>query len=255
VSAPVTVKLGGHAGAHAMGIGELAAAAGPGWVVVHGGGAEVASWSRRLGLDPASIDGLRVTDPATLEVVVAVLRGLVNARLVAALAAQGVPAVGLAGVDADLLQVARFDDRLGEVGRVTDVRLDVLDRLGEAGFVPVVAPIARDGAALLNVNADEVAGAIAGARGGRLVLLTDVPGVRTGSGIVDRLTVEDAESILADGTAEGGMVPKLRAAIAAAEAGVDVTIADGTNFRAVRAVLGGGATGTRVVAARAARAT
>jgi acetylglutamate kinase len=251
----VTLKLGGQAGAHAAGVEVVASCAVPGWVVVHGGGGEVAAWSRRLGLEPSSIEGLRVTDDDTLEVAVAILRGLVNARLVAALAATGLAAIGLAGVDADLLRGERFDERLGAVGRVTSVNVELLDRLATDGLVPVVAPIARGaGAELLNVNADEVAAAVAAARGGRLVLLTDVPGVRDGAGVVERLTTDEATALLADGTAAGGMVPKLRAAVAAAGAGCEVTIADGTDASAVRAAFEGRPTGTVIVGARTAGA-
>ena len=254
MTAPVTVKLGGQAGAHAAGVGVLAASAGAGWVVVHGGGVEVGAWSRELGLEPATIDGLRVTDDRTLEVAVAVLRGLVNARLVATLVERGLAAVGLAGVDGDLLRAETFDDRLGHVGRVKSVNVPLFDRLAATGVVPVVAPIVRGtGAQLLNVNADDAAAAIAAARGGRLVLLTDVPGVRDGGGLVERMNVEEAAVLLKDGTAAGGMAPKLRAAVAAAEAGCEVTIADGTDAAAVRAALDGGPTGTTVVAGGATR--
>jgi len=243
----LTIKLGGVAGAHAASLGLLGERAAPGWLIVHGGGNEVGDWSRRLGHEPATVDGLRVTDPATLEVAVAVLRGLVNARLVASFVAAGVSAIGLGGADGDLLRAERFDARLGEVGRVVRVNTALLATLAEAGHVPIVAPIARGpGAELLNVNADEVAGALAAARGGRLLLLTDVPGVLRGTKLVPALTTDEVEALLADGTAHGGMVPKLRAALTAARAGCEVTIADGTDQAAVRAVLDGMTTGTTV---------
>jgi acetylglutamate kinase len=134
-----TIKLGGVAGAHATALATLAERAEPGWVIVHGGGNEVADWSRRLGHEPATIDGLRVTDDATLPVVVAVLRGLVNARLVAAFVAAGVPAIGLGGVDGDLLRAERFDDRLGHVGRITWVR-SIAPLLKSASICASVVP-------------------------------------------------------------------------------------------------------------------
>ena len=247
----VTIKLGGTAGTHAASLAVLVERAEPGWVVVHGGGTEVGDWSRRLGVEPETVDGLRVTDPATLEIVVAVLRGLVNARLVATFAAGGVvDAIGLSGVDGDLLRAERFDPRIGEVGRITDVNGRLLAALTAAGQVPIVAPIARgDGAQLLNVNADEVAGAIAAARGGRLLLLTDVPGVLRDGEPVATLSAEEAEGLLADETASGGMRPKLRAAVTAARAGCDVAIVDGRSPEAVRAALDGVTTGTTVTAA------
>ena len=102
-SSVLTIKLGGTAGAHAASLAVLVERAEPGWVIVHGGGAEVGEWSRRLGIEPATVDGLRVTDPETLDIAVAVLRGLANARLVATFVAGGVAAIGLSGVDGDLL--------------------------------------------------------------------------------------------------------------------------------------------------------
>ena len=251
---PLTIKLGGVAGAHGAALSVLASRAIPGWVIVHGGGNEVDDWSRRLGIEPATVDGLRVTDDATLDVAVAVLRGLVNARLVAAFATAGVSAVGLGGADGGLLEADAFDERLGNVGRISGVDAGVLDALAAAGHVPIVAPIARGpGARLLNVNADEVAGAIAAARGGRLLLLTDVPGVERGGRLMPSLTPEQAEAMLTDGSAHGGMVPKLRASIAAARAGARVAILDGTDPAAVGAALDGVANGTIVTGAPAAR--
>jgi acetylglutamate kinase len=250
----LTIKLGGVAGVHAASVAVLSERAQPGWVIVHGGGNEVGDWSQRLGLTPATLDGLRVTDPATLEVAVAVLRGLVNARLVAAFVAAKVSAIGLGGADGDLLVAERFDPRLGEVGRVVRVNTGLLATLAGSGHVPIVAPIARgDGDELLNVNADEAAGAIAAARGGRLLLFTDVPGVLRGTQLVASLAADEAEAMLADGNADGGMVPKLRAAVAAARAGCEVAIVNGTDPEAVRAALDGTTTGTTVTAASAAR--
>lgn len=250
----LTIKLGGTAGAHAASLAVLVERAEPGWVIVHGGGAEVGDWSRRLGVEPRAVDGLRVTDPDTLLIAVAVLRGIVNARLVATFVASGVAAIGLSGVDGDLLGAERFDPRLGEVGRISRVNAPLLAALAGAGQVPLVAPIARGtGSELLNVNADEVAGAIAAARGGRLLLLTDVPGVLRDGEPVSTLTADEADGMLADETASGGMRPKLRAAVTAARAGCAVAIVDGRNPEAVRAALDGTLTGTTVTAAAAAR--
>jgi acetylglutamate kinase len=250
---PITIKLGGVAGAHGAALEILAERAVPGWVIVHGGGNEVGDWSQRLGIEPRAVDGLRVTDPVTLEIAIAVLRGLVNARLVAALVARGVPAIGLCGADGDLLRAERFDERLGEVGRIGSVNTALLEDLAAAGQVPIVAPIARGtGVDLLNVNADEVAGAIAAARGGRILLLTDVEGVRRGGELLPTLDADDVEAIVADGTASGGMVPKLRAAVTAARSGCTVSITDGTDPDAVRRALDGTTNGTTVTAASAA---
>jgi acetylglutamate kinase len=246
---PVTIKIGGVAGQHADSLAWLARNAPPRTVVVHGGGNEVAEWSRRLGLEPRTHDGLRVTDPDTLEVVVAVLAGLVNSRLVAALEAEGRSAVGLTGADGALLRLRRRASELGEVGEVVSADASLLETLVAAGRLPVVASIGLHQGALLNVNADEVAGAVAAARGGLLLLCTDVPGVQRDGELLDRLNAPAAEAMLADGSASAGMRPKLRAALVAAAAGCEVRIVDGRSPLALEAALGGGSAGTLVTAA------
>jgi acetylglutamate kinase len=244
----VTIKLGGIAGRHADALQVVARDAGQDAVVVHGGGNEVADWSRRLGIEPIFRDGLRVTDAATLEVAVAVLAGLVNTRLVAALTAAGRRSIGLTGVDGGLLSLRRRDG-LGEVGEVIDVDITLLATLVEAGTLPVVASIGADDHGLLNVNADEAAGAIAAARGGLLLLCTDVPGVQRGADVIGRLAGAEAAAMLADGSASAGMRPKLRAALAAARAGCEVRIVDGRSAADVERALRGEAAGTMVTAA------
>lgn len=252
---PLTVKLGGLAGAHRASLAVIAANADPSCVVVHGGGHEVADWSRRLGVEVSFHDGLRVTDPATLDVAVAVLAGLVNARLVAAFAATGRPAVGLSGGDAGLLRLERADPALGEVGHAVGADTGVLELLTGAGLLPVVSSIGSDGrGALLNVNADEAAGVIAAARGGRLLLCSDVPGVAREGRTLSDLSTDDAAQMLTDGGASAGMLPKLSAAITAARAGCEVWILDGRSPDAVATALSGGAIGTRVTAETAAEA-
>lgn len=247
---PVTIKVGGVAGTHARSLRWLARSAPPTTVVVHGGGNEVAEWSRRHGLEPRTHDGLRVTDPDTLDVVVAVLGGLVNTRLVAALAGAGRAAVGLTGADGGLLQLRRHDPVLGEVGTVDGVVPALLDALLREGLLPVVASVGVDPAGdLLNVNADEVAGALAAARGGLLLLCTDVPGVQRNGHVLSHLDAAAAEAMLEDGSASAGMRPKLRAALVAARAGCDVRIVDGRSVAALDAALQGAAAGTMVTAA------
>lgn len=245
----MTVKVGGVAGQHAESLAWLARSAPPETVIVHGGGNEVAEWSRRLGLEPRTHDGLRVTDPDTLEVVVAVLAGLVNSRLVAALEADGRSAVGLTGADGALLQLRRRDAELGEVGEVVGADASLLETLVAGGRLPVVASIGLHGGALLNVNADEVAAAIAAARGGLLLLCTDVPGVQRDGRVLDHLEASAAEAMLADGSASAGMRPKLRAALMAASAGCEVRIVDGRSAAALDAALRGDTSGTLVTAA------
>ena len=245
----VTVKIGGAAGQHAASLEAVARCAPPDTVVVHGGGSEVAAWTRRLGLEPRLEDGLRVTDPETLEVVVAVLGGLVNTRIVAALASAGRPAIGLTGADGGLLQLRRREPTLGEVGEVISADGSLLATLVGAGATPVVASLGLYQGCLLNVNADEVAAAIAIARGGLLLLCTDVAGVLRDGEIIERLDAEDAERMLVDGSASAGMRPKLRAALAAAAAGCEVRIIDGRSSADLERALRGESAGTMVTAA------
>jgi acetylglutamate kinase len=245
--APLTIKLGGVAGRHAESVRFVAALAPRDTVVVHGGGNEVAEWSRRLGLEPRTHDGLRVTDPETLEVAVAVLGGLVNTRLVAALHAHGRRSVGLTGADDGLLRLRRRQPELGEVGEVVGSDPALVSTLVEAGTLPVVASLGVDDhGSLLNVNADEAAGAIAAARGGMLLLCTDVEGVLRDGQVVEALSPQDAERMLEDGSASAGMRPKLRAAVAAARAGCSVRIVDGRSAVALERALAGDAIGTLV---------
>jgi acetylglutamate kinase len=252
---PLTVKLGGVAGAHRDSVEVIAREADGSCVVVHGGGRQLGEWQRRLGLQPRANDGLRVTDEATLEVAVAVLAGLVNTTLVAAFGAEGRPAVGLTGADAGLLRLEAADPRFGRVGNAAGADVSLLDRLTAAGLLPVIASVgAGPDGGLMNVNADEVAGAIAAARGGRLILCSDVPGVARERVTLAQLTAEDAAAMLTDGTATTGMLPKLRAAIRAAEAGCEVLIVDGRSAEAVSAALAGEPVGTLVTSAASAPA-
>jgi acetylglutamate kinase len=219
-------------------------------VVVHGGGRRLSAWLERLGIESRFEAGRRVTDDAALEVAMAILGGLVNVELVAALERLGVRAAGLTGIDAGLVAAERVEE-LGRVGRVIGGRPDVVLALLERGIVPVVAPLALDAdGAICNVNADEVAAGIAAGLGARLVLLTDTDGVRDAGGHrIDELARPRVEALIADGTISGGMIPKVRSALAAIEAGCrEVIIADGRSPDALpRAVAGHGA-GSRIVA-------
>src|SRR5688500_5985137 len=186
-------------------------------VLVHGGGKRITEWLARLGV-PSRFEGrLRVTDAQSLEVAAAVLRGVVNSELVAALRDLGVDAVGLSGVDGGLLVAERIPE-LGLVARVTDLRRDLLDAILVGGRVPVVAPLARDADGIVcNVNADDAAAGIAAALGARqLVLLTDAGGVRDAGGhTLDTRPAAEAEHRIDGGVVAGGMVPTARAALSA----------------------------------------
>ena len=225
LAAPIVIKLGGRAleapGAARELAAELAQMRG-GSLLVHGGGAEVTQWSEKLGLAPRFLDGLRVTDPATLEVAVAVLSGLTNKRLVATLRAAGVDAVGLAAMDGGTVEVVRHEDaaRLGAVGRVVAVRPQLLETLLAQGRTPVLASIGADGEQMLNINADDLAAGIAAALHAQaLLLLSDTPGLRLDGRIVPRLNAGEVMAALAHPDVKDGMRPKLRAAAAAIEAG------------------------------------
>ncbi len=253
VTAALTIKLGGVAADAREALAVVAAHAHPSCVLVHGGGREVDAWSARLGLRPATHEGLRVTDPATLEVVTAVLAGVVNTRLVTMLGTLKRPAVGLTGADAGLLRIDPAAEALGAVGVPRTADATLLEVLLAAGFLPVVASLAADDAGQLrNVNADDVAAAIAAARGGRLLLGTDVAAVMRDGAPIAELSVRDAESMLASGEASAGMRPKLRAALRAAAAGCEVLILDGRSPAAIAEALAGGTPGTRIGAAAAA---
>jgi len=240
------------------------AAAGP-LVVVHGGGKEIDAALKAAGIEKRQVDGLRVTDDATLEVVVAVLAGAVNTRFVAALNIAGVPAVGLTGADASCGLAATapphhaVDGRVVDLGRVgvpesgADMRL--LHTLTAERFVPVIACIGlgRDGR-LLNVNADTFAGHLAARlRARRLVIAGTTPGVLDGAGTtIPALGADGIARLVHEGTATAGMIAKLRACEQALAAGVDdVVIVDGRD----RAALEGAASSaaperaTRLVAA------
>lgn len=218
-------------------------------VLVHGGGKRVTEWLERLGVPTRFEGGLRVTDPAALEVAAAVLRGVVNSELVAALRDVGCDAVGLSGVDGGLLIGERVPD-VGLVATVTGIRRDLLDSLLVAGQVPVVAPLARDQEGIVcNVNADDAAAGIAAGLGARqLVLMTDVDGVRdAGGNKLDSITVAEAEALIADGTIRGGMVPKVKAALSAlAWDDAEAIIADSAAENALVRALEDPTFGTRV---------
>jgi len=187
-------------------------------VLVHGGGPEISEWMRRVDKKPAFVEGLRVTDQETLDIACMVLRGKVNAELVARLNNAGIPAVGLCGADGGLFRAIQRDSRLGYVGDVVRVDLRLLASVTAQGYLPVVAPIALgDGGQLLNVNGDTAAGELAAALcAEKLIFFTDVPGIQDREGkLLSRLTAAEAEALIASGAVTGGMIPKVRACVRA----------------------------------------
>ncbi|MFT4715062.1 MAG: acetylglutamate kinase [Paracoccaceae bacterium] len=200
-------------------------------IIVHGGGPMINEMLTRLEIKSEFVNGKRVSDAATVEVVEMVLSGRVNNRIVQAINDQGGKAVGLSGKDANLLVCDLVDPALGLVGDPTDVDPGVLTDLAASGYIPVVAPlgVGRDGATL-NINGDTVAGAIAAAMNAdRLLLLTDVSGIKNAKGeVVTRMDPDQVRAMIADGTISGGMIPKAETALAAIEGGVRaVVILDG----------------------------
>lgn len=212
-------------------------------VVVHGGGPQIGAMLDKLEIRSEFREGLRVTDDATMNVVEMVLVGSVNKEIVNQINQAGAKAVGLSGKDGMLLHaekkamVVNRDNLppeiidLGNVGRVTRVETALLHSLIQDGFVPVIAPVGVDSAGhTYNINADSVAGAVAGAlRAKRLILLTDVAGVLDREGqLIHSIRVRDAAGLFEDGTVSGGMIPKLNCCMEAIEQGVDkVMIVDG----------------------------
>lgn len=248
------VKVGGAEvsdAASAAALAERIAGRGGRTVLVHGGGREVSDLQRALGSEPEWRDGLRITTEAGMRCVSMVLSGLVNKRLAAALVGAGADAVGISGEDAGLIRAVPLrGGALGRAGEPVEVRAALLRTLLDAGLLPVVSPVARgeDGGPL-NVNADDAAAAVAAALGAdELLLVSDVAGVLDGGAVVPELDGAGVEALAAAGTAAGGMLPKLRAALRAAEAGVRVRIGG-------REMLDDPAAGTRVRASAPAAAT
>jgi acetylglutamate kinase len=196
-------------------------------VLVHGGGQHIDAMLARLGMAKRTHAGLRITDDATLEIVVGVLGGMVNKLIVSELAALGVQAAGISGSDAGTLIAEPHPPidgvELGHVGNVVEANPTLVNALLLCGVLPVVSSIAiSKSGALLNVNADSAAAALAAALGARsLQFLTDVDGLLDAAGgVVDTLTPAGAQQLVADGVVHGGMLPKLGAALGAMRAGV-----------------------------------
>jgi acetylglutamate kinase len=227
-TASVVIKYGGHAmtqpdlqAAFAADLAQLAVQ-GMDFALVHGGGPQISALLDRLHIESRFVDGLRVTDPATLEAVEMVLCGQVNKAVVSELAAHGVRAVGVSGRDGGLMRARVRRPELGQVGTVEAVDPALVRCLLAGGFVPVVAPLANgpDGQAL-NINADTAAGALAGAlKAEYFVLISDVPGVLDAQGrLIPSLNRREIEALQQAGVISGGMIPKVQACLDALDAG------------------------------------
>ena len=223
------VKIGGRAQQASALIPALASAwrATPGaLVVVHGGGDEVTAMQRSLGRDPQFVDGRRVTTDDDIAILRMTLSGVVNKRLVAALVAHGVPAVGISGEDAALLSAEPIDaTTMGRAGAPAHANVHLVRHLLRGGFLPVISPLARDArsdsADALNVNGDDAAAAIAGAlHAAELLLIADVPGVLEGGDVIATLDPGRMHALVGAGTVTAGMIAKLEASSRALMAGV-----------------------------------
>lgn len=200
-------------------------------VIVHGGGPQIGEMLKRLNIKSEFVDGLRVSDIATVEVAEMVLSGAINKSLVQAVNEAGGKAVGLSGKDANLIKARQVRADLGFAGDPVSTDTSVIESLSRDGFIPIISPIsAGETGGSYNVNADTAAGVLAGALGAsRLMLLTDIEGVKDNDGnLLTNLTIQDARELMNNGTASGGMIPKLETCIAAIDAGVRaVVILDG----------------------------
>ncbi|MCE2517345.1 MAG: acetylglutamate kinase [Alphaproteobacteria bacterium] len=250
----IVVKFGGHAMGEAESIQSFAndmvllnqVGACP--VVVHGGGPQIGAMLNKLDIQSEFINGLRVTDAETVNVVEMVLCGAINKSLVGALQQAGGSAVGISGKDSGLITARKISTAkggsnieeavdLGFVGEPDHIDTRVVDALISAGMTPVIAPVApaTDGATY-NINADTAAGAISAAMGAtRLLMLTDVSGVLNKDGEhIQKLKITQARALIADGTINGGMIPKVETCIDAVEGGAEAAvILDGREPHAV----------------------
>jgi acetylglutamate kinase len=232
----VLVKYGGHAMADAAGGDPFARdivllkQVGINPIVVHGGGPQIGQMLQRLGIKSRFIDGLRVTDQETMEIVEMVLAGTINKQLVAAINRAGGCAIGLSGKDGGLIQARKLTRNgcdLGFVGEPEHVEGRVLATFRASDIIPVIAPIGVGAAGeTYNINADTVAGAVAAAvKARRFLLLTDVPGVLDAEQrLIGELTAGEARRLIAQGTISGGMIPKVETCLDAVEGGVEAAV-------------------------------
>ena len=253
---PVVIKIGGSTlGSHDTTLQDIVTLHKRGFlpVVVHGGGNMITEWLDRMGISTSFVQGQRVTDEETLRVVVAVLAGLVNKELVAAINALHGKAIGLSGVDGGLIQAKIQRPGLGYVGEVVKINPESIAAVLTAGYVPVIAPGGfrlpgedNDPVMLLNINGDVSASEIAVAlKAGKMIFLTDVPGVQDAAGnVVERLTAAEAKSLIDSGVVTGGMIPKVEGCLRALSAVLSTQIIDGRAEGALLAALEDRAAGT-----------
>ena len=203
-------------------------------VLIHGGGPEISQTMKRLGKEAVFLDGLRVTDKETVDIVQMVLAGKINKTLVNLLQIKGGHAVGLSGIDGGIIEAKMKDERLGYVGEITKIRTQPITDLLEKNYIPVISTVASDRQGnTYNINGDTAAAYIAGAlKAKRLIMMTDIDGILRDkddpSTLIHKLTVSEANKLYDEGIISGGMIPKVDCCIEAIRAGVDtVVINDG----------------------------
>ncbi|MBE6600309.1 MAG: acetylglutamate kinase [Ruminococcaceae bacterium] len=203
-------------------------------VLVHGGGPEISDIMGKLGKKPEFVDGLRVTDKETVDIVQMVLAGKVNKTLVNLLEMKGGKAMGISGIDGRLIEAEMKDDRLGYVGEIKKVNIDAVFDLLEKGYIPVISTVGCDGNGnTYNINGDTAAAFIAGAMGAeRLIMMTDIAGILRDKDdpktLIGEITIKEASKLKEDGVISGGMIPKVDCCIEAIHRGVkNVVIMDG----------------------------
>lgn len=229
----VVIKLGGHAMSSDEGMASFARdvvlmrQVGVNPVIVHGGGPMINQMLDKLGIESQFVGGKRVSDAATVEVVEMVLSGKVNKQIASAINGQGGRAVGISGRDGNTMICRQADGDLGLVGEPVAVNAQLIRTLIDDGFIPVIAPLgAGEDGQTFNVNGDTAAGAIAaGLKADRLLLLTDVDGVKDADGdVVTELTLESVARLTEDGVIAGGMIPKTETAVEAVRGGVRAVV-------------------------------
>lgn len=230
----IVVKFGGHAMGEQAFVDSFASdmvllrQVGTKPLIVHGGGPQIGSMLSRLEIESSFVDGLRVTDEATISIVEMVLAGGINKSLVAAIAAAGGKAVGISGKDGNLIKASKaHNGQLGYVGVPEEIDISVITALMSHDMMPVVAPIGLgDDGMTYNINADTAAGAVAGAIGAsRLLMLSDVAGIQDKNGnLIERVNLKQAKELISNGTVTGGMIPKLETCIKAVEDGAEAAV-------------------------------
>ena len=203
-------------------------------VLLHGGGPEINYGLQKIGKEPKFVDGLRVTDEETIDVVQMVLAGKVNKSLVSLLQRKGVNAVGLSGIDSHMIQAVMKDPELGYVGRITGVDVSLIRDVMAAGYIPVISTLGCDSEGnIYNINADTAAAYVAGAMGAeRLFMMTDVAGILRDrddpDSLIPCIDIDDAVELFEEGVISGGMIPKVECCIDAIHRGVKrVIVMDG----------------------------